>query len=242
MLVLAMSKARKKSIRTRKSTAKPIQQALRRWAGGSSLLAALLVVLAATGMFPLSSLPPNVQDWLSLLTGRHLPPTASNTSNQNQSATAGKGRHYGQVERVSDGDTLTFITTEGARLKVRLASIDAPETAHGNARKGQAFGEQSGQSLREMAQGKRAELECFEVDRYQRSVCRVIVDGVDVNAEQVRRGMAWVYRANRRYVRDSSLYAVEDEAKAAKRGLWRAARPIAPWDWRKDCWQNGVCS
>jgi len=178
-----MSKARKKSTRTRKSTAKPIQQALRRWAGGSSLLAALLVVLAATGMFPLSSLPPNIQDWLSLLTGRHAPPTASNTSNQNQSATAGKGRHYGQVERVSDGDTLTFITTEGARLKVRLASIDAPETAHGNARKGQAFGEQSGQSLREMAQGKRAELECFEVDRYQRSVCRVIVDGVDVNAK-----------------------------------------------------------
>jgi len=232
-----MSNARKKTTRSRKLAAKPIQQTLRRWAGGSSLFAALLLILAATGMLPLSYLPPDIQQRLSLLTG-----TSTAASTQKPTTTAGKGHYHGHVENVSDGDTLTFITTDGARLKVRLASIDAPETAHGKARKGQAFGEESGQSLRDMAQGKRAELECFEVDRYQRSVCRVIVDGVDVNAEQVRRGMAWVYRANRRYVRDSSLYAVEEEAKAAKRGLWRATGPVAPWDWRKDCWQNGVCS
>jgi len=234
-----MSTARKKPTRRRKSTTQPIQKTMRRWAGGSSLLAGVLVILAATGLLPSSFLPPEAKEWLSLLTGGRSAPTASN---QNATTSGGKGHYHGKVERVSDGDTLTFITTEGARLKVRLASIDAPETAHGTARKGQAFGEQSGQSLREMAQGKQAELECFEIDRYQRSVCRVIVDGIDVNAEQVRRGMAWVYRANRRYVRDSSLYAVEDEAKAAKRGLWRARKPIAPWDWRKECWQNGVCS
>jgi len=231
-----MSKTRKKTTRTRKPAAKPVQQAVRRWAGGSSLFAALLVILAATGLLPTSFLPPEIKDKLALLTGT---PAATTPS---QSTSAGKGHYAGKVTNVSDGDTLTFVTTQGARLKVRLASIDAPETAHGNARKGQAFGEQSGQSLREMAEGKRAELECFEVDRYQRSVCRVIVDGVDINAEQVRRGMAWVYRANRRYVRDTSLYAVEEEAKAAKRGLWRAARPVAPWDWRKDCWQQGKCS
>jgi len=234
-----MSTARKKTTRSRKPAAKPIQQAVRRWAGGSSLVAAFLVILAAMGVLPSSLLPPEAKNWLERLSGSA---SSATSSNQKPTTTAGKGNYQGQVENVSDGDTLTFVTTDGARLKVRLASIDAPETAHGNARKGQAFGEQSGQSLRDMAQGKQAELKCFEVDRYQRSVCTVIVDGVDVNAEQVRRGMAWVYRANRRYVRDSSLYAVEEEAKAAKRGLWRAARPIAPWDWRKDCWQNGVCS
>jgi Micrococcal nuclease (thermonuclease) homologs len=42
------------------------------------------------------------------------------------------------------------------------------------------------------------------------------VDGLDVNAEQVERGMAWVYR---KYARDQALFALEREARNAKRGL-----------------------
>jgi endonuclease YncB( thermonuclease family) len=42
---------------------------------------------------------------------------------------------------------------------------------------------------------------------------RVRCLSIDANAEQVRRGMAWVFR---RYVkRDHSLYAIEDEARKA---------------------------
>lgn len=40
-------------------------------------------------------------------------------------------------------------------------------------------------------------------------------DGVDANAEQVRAGMAWVFD---RYVTDRSLYAVQNEARGARRG------------------------
>ncbi len=42
--------------------------------------------------------------------------------------------------------------------------------------------------------------------------------------------MAWVYD---RYVTDRSLYQLQDEAKAAKRGLWEDDSPVAPWEWRK---------
>lgn len=42
--------------------------------------------------------------------------------------------------------------------------------------------------------------------------------------------MAWVYD---KYVTDRSLYALQDEAKAARRGLWFDAEPIPPWVWRK---------
>ena len=42
--------------------------------------------------------------------------------------------------------------------------------------------------------------------------------------------MAWVYR---KYTNDQKLYALEAEAKLAKRGLWLSDKPIEPWLWRK---------
>ena len=68
-------------------------------------------------------------------------------------------------------------------------------------------------------------------DRYGRTLARVTCDGFDANAEQVRRGMAWVYD---RYVTDKSLYAVQEKAKAERRGLWHDDKPVPPWEWRKD--------
>ena len=47
-------------------------------------------------------------------------------------------------------------------------------------------------------------------------MAHVICDGADANTEQVRTGMAWVFD---KYVTDRGLYAVQDEARAARRGL-----------------------
>jgi endonuclease YncB( thermonuclease family) len=41
--------------------------------------------------------------------------------------------------------------------------------------------------------------------------------------------MAWVFD---RYVKDRSLYRLQDAARADHLGLWADATPIAPWDWR----------
>ena len=51
-----------------------------------------------------------------------------------------------------------------------------------------------------------------------------------LNTEQVRRGMAWVYR---QYSKDRARYALESDARAARRGLWADSQPAPPWEWRK---------
>lgn len=55
-------------------------------------------------------------------------------------------------------------------------------------------------------------------------------NGIDVNAEQIRRGMAWVYDE---YVIDREMYRLQDEAKAARLGLWSDKSPTTPWYWRR---------
>lgn len=122
---------------------------------------------------------------------------------------------------ISDGDTLTVLHDQ-QQIKVRLAEIDAPEKA-------QAFGAKAKQSLSDMCFGKTAEIATQAKDRYGRTVARVRCDGIDANAEQVRRGMAWVYI---KYSHDSALPLFEQEARAARRGLWSDPNPVPPWDWR----------
>lgn len=123
---------------------------------------------------------------------------------------------------ISDGDTLTVLRDDQQQVKIRLAEIDAPE-------KKQAFGAKSKESLSAICFGKKAEIIPKTRDRYGRTVARVRCDGTDANAEQVRRGMAWVYD---RYVTDRSLYALQDEAHTARRGLWADPAPVPPWEWR----------
>jgi endonuclease YncB( thermonuclease family) len=128
----------------------------------------------------------------------------------------------GKVVRVADGDTLTLLI-DRKQIKVRLNEIDAPESK-------QAFGQRSKQSLSELCAGQQATVRSSGRDKYDRVLGRVECGGVDANAEQVRRGMAWVYD---RYVTDRSLYALQDDARAAHLGLWADKTPTAPWVWRK---------
>lgn len=136
----------------------------------------------------------------------------------------------GKVVSIADGDTLTILDEARVQHKVRLAQIDAPETSHGKNKPGQPFGNDSKQSLAQLTFGKMVTASCGDADRYGRSVCGISVDGIDVNREQVQRGMAWVYR---RYAHDTTLYRAEDDAKREKRGLWRLEDAVPPWEWRK---------
>lgn len=124
---------------------------------------------------------------------------------------------------ITDGDTLTVLHDRDP-VKIRIAEIDAPE-------KKQPFGTRSKQALSDMCFGKQAEVIPQATDRYGRTVARVRCDGQDVSETQVLGGMAWVFD---RYVTDRSLYRLQDEAKAARRGLWVDSGPIPPWEWRKN--------
>ena len=114
-------------------------------------------------------------------------------------------------------------------LRARFAEIDAPE-------KGQAFGNSSRQHLAELCFKMQAVVKLQPTDRYGRTVARVECDSVDANVEQVRAGVAWVFD---RYVIDRSLYALQDEVKAAMRGLWADNHPLPPWEWHTDARARG---
>lgn len=128
----------------------------------------------------------------------------------------------GLVIAIADGDTLTVLNADKEQVRVRLAEIDAPERK-------QPFGNRSRQALADMCFRVEATVKVVDVDRYGRTIGRVECAGADANAEQVRNGMAWVYP---RYATDATLYQLQDEARAAGRGLWADHDPAAPWEWR----------
>jgi endonuclease YncB( thermonuclease family) len=133
------------------------------------------------------------------------------------------GKVAGWVESVADGDTLTIRLQTEEKVRIRLSGIDAPE-------KGQAHWRQSWQSLVDLCLRRPAEVTIAEFDKYGRAVGKVDCQGKDANAEQVRRGLAWVYQA---YSHDAVLLALETQARDARLGLWENARPIPPWEYRR---------
>ena len=145
------------------------------------------------------------------------------------------------VVGVSDGDTITArcgAAGDYEQVKVRINGIDAPE-------KRQPFGQRSKEALSDLVYMKDAQIECGKVDRYGRSVCKVMVapasaprvpKTLDAGLAMVTVGMAWWYRAYSREQtpQERGQYEfAEFEAQAKHVGLWRDAEPVAPWDWRK---------
>ena len=130
------------------------------------------------------------------------------------------------VVGISDGDTLTARCKNGrgsTTVKVRLAEIDAPETA-------QRFGRRSKRHLSDLCFRQAAEIRPVATDSYGRTVAHVRCGAMDAGGEQVRVGMAWVFT---RYApRSSALHQVELDARSARRGLWIDRNPVAPWEWR----------
>jgi len=157
-------------------------------------------------------------------------------------AASGSYTLTGRVVRVSDGDTVNLLV-DNKQQRIRLASIDAPETGHGSSRPGQPFGEASRKNLAQYVAGKTLTADCFEKDRYDRHICDLPVEGTTANRLQVEQGMAWAnQQANGKYLRDKSLPALEKMARQQRLGLWSESTAIAPWVWRVQCWKKKQCS
>ena len=134
----------------------------------------------------------------------------------------------GRVVAVADGDTITVLDALKHQHKVRLSGIDAPEG-------GQAFGHRSKQALSDCAFGKQATVNGNKLDRYGRTIGKLLVGSIDCNLRQVELGMAWHfkrYAGERPYSERKAYAAAEDAARAAKRGLWSDVHAMPPWDWR----------
>lgn len=136
---------------------------------------------------------------------------------------AGAASLSGVVTDVHDGDTLKM-KSGGSYYKVRLAYIDAPELS-------QLYGHASRISLEQLTLNKEVAATCPSKDRYGRLLCTLAIGSEDINAIQVKRGMAWAYL---RYApKGTTLKGVQAEAMERKRGLWGGLNPQAPWDYRR---------
>lgn len=137
--------------------------------------------------------------------------------------------YEGIVVSITDGDTVTVLDSTKQQHKVRLAGIDAPEKA-------QAFGNASRQNLAQLVFHKTVTIEFEMLDRYQREIGKVLVGGTDANLEQVKSGLAWHYKQYQREQSpvDRRTYSdAETLASSSRRGLWRDASPMPPWECRK---------
>ncbi len=134
----------------------------------------------------------------------------------------------GVVTRVSDGDTVWLRPAGGKPLKVRLEGIDAPERC-------QPWGPQASEALRTKLLNRQATLQTRARDDYRRVVGTLRLDDEDVGAWMVREGHAWSYR----YRRHPGPYAAqEQEARAARRGLFAQPDAIEPRRFRR---LHGTC-
>ena len=131
------------------------------------------------------------------------------------------------VLSIGDGDTIR-VRQAGRAITVRLACIDAPETAQS------PYGQQARRSLQQrLPVGQRVSLAIKTTDRYGRAVAEVF-SGVNINLALVEDGQAFAYR---QYLRGCNAKAYLDaEARASKRrlGVWQVPGGITrPWDLRR---------
>jgi endonuclease YncB( thermonuclease family) len=133
-----------------------------------------------------------------------------------------------RVVGVSDGDTITVLDVQKEQHKIRLAGIDAPE-------KGQEFGNKAKEHLSDLVFGKTVNLPDAKIDKYGRTVSRVLVGNTDAGLAMIQAGMAWHYKKYEieQSPADRARYSESEvRARGAKIGLWSQATPARPEDFR----------
>lgn len=132
---------------------------------------------------------------------------------------------HAKVIRISDGDTITVLREGNVQVRVRLAEIDCPES-------GQPWGRKATDALKSAITTDIVDVRVVDTDRYGRLVAKVYIGPTSINHYMVESGNCWAYT---QYVKDQTLFRLQEEARNAKRGLWQlpAAERVPPWEWRK---------
>lgn len=131
--------------------------------------------------------------------------------------------------RVLDGDTI-----EVAGTRIRLEGIDAPESSQRceSDRGTWNCGGAATRELTALVAGKNVRCEGSEVDSYGRLIAICRVGALELNAEMVRRGLAWAFvRYSRRLVN------VEADARRLRVGVWQGQNE-PPWAYRAERWAH----
>ena len=131
------------------------------------------------------------------------------------------------VLSIGDGDTIR-VHQAGRALTVRLACIDAPETAQS------PYGLQARRYLQQrLPIGREVSLEIKTTDRYSRTVAEVISE-ININLALVEDGLAFAYRQYLSGCDAKAYLEAEERASRAHLGVWQVKGGITrPWDFRR---------
>jgi endonuclease YncB( thermonuclease family) len=113
---------------------------------------------------------------------------------------------------IGDGDTIRVTTSTGRKVTIRLACIDAPETAQRPA------GAESRAVLSSLVRSGTLQIKPQTTDRYGRTVAEVFAGGLNVNLEMVRLGTAFAYRQYLGACDRSAYLAAEAQAQGQRWG------------------------
>jgi micrococcal nuclease len=126
----------------------------------------------------------------------------------------------GKVLEVIDGETLLVELTDKKRKRIKLIGIDAPNLESPSGKSAKEY-------LANLVLGKTAEIAFinFEHEKRKQITAQVVVAGgqePDVNREMLKAGLAHYKDAGSSLDWDLTCHykRAEDEARAAKRGLW----------------------
>jgi endonuclease YncB( thermonuclease family) len=136
-------------------------------------------------------------------------------------------RSEATVLSIGDGDTIR-VRQDGKAITVRLACIDAPETAQS------PYGQQSRQYLQQrLAVGSTVRLDEKTTDRYGRLVAEVIGE-ININLAMVEDGQAFVYRQYLSGCNAKEYLDAEYRASRRRYGAWQVEGGMTrPWDFRR---------
>ncbi len=132
-----------------------------------------------------------------------------------------------EVLSIGDGDTIR--ARQGGRaITVRLACIDAPETAQN------PYGKQVRRYLQQrLPIGRQVTLAVKTTDRYGRTVAEVSSD-ININLAMVEDGQAFVYRQYLGGCDAKEYLDAEFRASRHRYGVWQVEGGITrPWDFRE---------
>jgi endonuclease YncB( thermonuclease family) len=139
-------------------------------------------------------------------------------------------RAQGTVVALDDGDSFDLQLSPRTTVAIRLHAIDAPELV-------QPHGEEARQALSETIDGRPVRVDCYKQDPRGRYVCRAWAGGVDLQLRMLEQGHAWHFTMylDEQSSRERDLYAqAQAQARSNRRGLWRQARPMPPWNCRDE--------
>nr|DAP22281.1 MAG TPA: nuclease-like protein [Caudoviricetes sp.] len=126
-----------------------------------------------------------------------------------------------KIIKIYDGDTITALTSQKEKIKIRLYGIDAPELK-------QPFGKASKRHLIDLISNKSLNIKEKGKDKYGRTLAVLYNGNQDINAQMVIDGYAWAYdKFSKDYV------AFQQNARSLKKGLWADKDVVRPSDFRK---------